>query len=218
MEYLSGLITPELFTLKALGVFWQIIFIDLVLAGDNAIIVGMVASRVPAEMRQKVIFWGIGAAVVMRIGFSLITVQLMAFPGIKLIGGLLLLWVCWRLWVELKSNYSHQLEEGSETAEEADNTHKLDQLRPAVIQIVIADLSMSIDNVIAIAGVSHEFPILLVFGLALSVAFMVFAATKIADALTKYPWIAYVGLVFILYVAVKLIYAGAFEVIPGLTA
>jgi len=194
-------------SLDAINVLIQVIFIDLVLAGDNAIIVGMVASRVPPEMRKKVILWGIGAAVVMRIGFSLITVQLLGIIGLKLIGGALLLWVCWRLWVELRSG--HGDEEGDT------NAQPFTTMRPAIIQIVVADLSMSIDNVLAIAGVSRDYPAILVFGLALSVAFMVFAATLIANLLKRYPWIAYVGLVLIFYVALVMMWEGGHEVIAA---
>ncbi|MCL4141842.1 UNVERIFIED_CONTAM: hypothetical protein GTU68_025173 [Idotea baltica] len=169
----------------------------------------MVASRVPAEMRKKVILWGIGAAVVMRIGFSLITVQLLNIVGLKLFGGLLLLWVCWRLWEELRTGYDDM--EGDS------NAKPFTSMRPAIIQIVIADLSMSIDNVLAIAGVSREYPAILVFGLALSVAFMVFAATLIANLLKRYPWIAYVGLVLIFYVALVMIWEGGHEVLTFFT-
>jgi len=196
-------------SLDAINVLIQVIFIDLVLAGDNAIIVGMVASRVPADMRKKVILWGIGAAVVMRIGFSLITVQLLSIIGLKLIGGALLLWVCWRLWVELRSDYGD--------IEGGENAQPFTSMRPAIIQIVIADLSMSIDNVLAIAGVSRDYPAILVFGLALSVAFMVFAATLIAKLLKRYPWIAYVGLVLIFYVALVMMWEGGHEVITAIT-
>ena len=192
-------------SLDALNVLIQVIFIDLVLAGDNAIIVGMVASRVPPEMRQKVILWGIGAAVVMRIGFSLITVQLLNIVGLQLFGGLLLLWVCWRLWAELR--------EGHNDMEGDSDAKPFTSMRPAIIQIVVADLSMSIDNVLAIAGVSRDYPSILVFGLALSVAFMVFAATMIANLLKRYPWIAYVGLALIFWVALKLIWEGGHEVL-----
>lgn len=192
-------------SLEALNVLIQVIFIDLVLAGDNAIIVGMVASRVPPEMRKKVIFWGIGAAVVMRIGFSLITVQLLNIIGLKFIGGALLLWVCWRLWVELRSDYGN--------VEEGDSAQPFSSMRPAIIQIVIADLSMSIDNVLAIASVSRKYPAILVFGLALSVAFMIFAATLIANLLKRYPWIAYVGVAFIFYVALVMMWEGGLEVL-----
>jgi len=214
---MTELFGPELFTAKAAAIFVQIIFIDLVLAGDNAIIVGMVASRVPVHMRKKVILFGIGAAVLMRIGFSLIAVQLLNITGLKLFGGLLLLWVCWRLWVELRSGYAEQSEEATEMTEDAEKGNQLAALWPAVIQIVIADLSMSIDNVLAIAGISRDFPVLLIFGLALSVAFMIFAATMIAKLLEKYPWIAYVGLALIFYVGLIMAWEGAHELIPVLT-
>ena len=194
---MTELFGPELFTAKAAAIFVQIIFIDLVLAGDNAIIVGMVASRVPQHMRKKVILFGIGAAVIMRIGFSLIAIQLLSITGLKFFGGLLLLWVCWRLWVELRADNAEHSEAAEATASDASDQNQLAALWPAVIQIVIADLSMSIDNVLAIAGISREFPILLIFGLALSVAFMIFAATMIAKLLQRYPWIAYVGLALI---------------------
>ncbi len=199
----------NLLTLDAFNVFMQIIFIDLVLAGDNAIIVGMVASRVPEEMRSKVIFYGIGAAVVMRIVFSLLTVQLLGIIGLKLIGGALLLWVCWRLFDELRTGYG-------EVDGETGAAKKFESMRPAVIQIVVADLSMSIDNVLAIAGVSRDYPPLLVFGLALSVAFMVFAATLIAKLLKRYPWIAYIGLALIFYVALIMMWEGGQEVLQVL--
>ena len=196
-------------SLDAINVLIQVIFIDLVLAGDNAIIVGMVASRVPADMRKKVILWGIGAAVVMRIGFSLITVQLLGIIGLKLVGGALLLWVCWRLWIELRSDHGE--------IEGQDEAQPFASMRPAIIQIVVADLSMSIDNVLAIAGVSRDYPAILVFGLALSVAFMVFAATLIAKLLKRYPWIAYVGLVLIFYVALIMMWEGGHEVLAAIS-
>jgi len=203
-------------SLAALNVFVQIVFIDLVLAGDNAIIVGMVAARVPAHMRRKVILFGVGAAVVMRIGFSLIAVQLLSITGLKLLGGLLLLWVCWRLWLELRESYAEQRAEGGELAAEASAEGELSALRPAIVQIVIADLSMSIDNVLAIAGVAREHPVLMVFGLALSVAFMIFAASLIAKLLKRHPWVAYLGVALILWVAAVMIQEGAHEVMAAL--
>lgn len=199
-------LTPYL-TLEAFNVLVAVIFVDLVLAGDNAIIVGMVAARVPEHMRKKVILWGIAGAVIMRIGFSLITVQLLNITGIKIIGGLLLLWVCWRLWHDLRGDEDHAAEIGDQS--------QLQQLRPAIIQIIIADLSMSIDNVLAIAGLSRDYPAILVFGLALSVAFMIFAATLIAKLLKRYPWIAYVGLALIFYIALVMLYEGAMEFMPA---
>jgi len=198
----------DLFTLDAFSVFLQVIFVDLVLAADNAIIVAMVASRVPVEMRQKVILFGIGAAVVMRIGFSLIAVQLMSITGIKLFGGLLLIWVCWKLWQELRSG-------DEDHSAQNEGKEQLTSLMPAIIQIVIADLSMSIDNVIAIAGVSRDYPLILIFGLVLSVAFMIFAATMIARFIQKYPWIGYIGLVILLYVSAQMIYEGSIELLPS---
>jgi len=200
-------------SMDALNVFIQIIFIDLVLAGDNAIIVGMVASRVPAEMRKQVIFWGIAAAVVMRIGFSLIAVQLINIPGLKVVGALLLLWVVWRLGIELWENYK----KGQDDTAEATEAEPFTSMRPAIIQIVIADLSMSIDNVLAIAGVSRDYPALLVFGLVLSVAFMIFLASFIAKLLERYAWIAWVGLALILYVAIQMLVEGTPEVVALLS-
>ena len=211
---MTELFGPELFTAKAAAIFVQIIFIDLVLAGDNAIIVGMVASRVPQHLRKKVILFGIGAAVIMRIGFSLIAIQLLSITGLKFFGGLLLLWVCWRLWVELRADNAQHNEAAEASANDASDQNQLATLWPAVIQIVIADLSMSIDNVLAIAGISREFPILLIFGLALSVAFMIFAATMIAKLLQRYPWIAYVGLALIFYVGIVMTWEGGLELLP----
>ena len=194
----------DIFSLHAFSVFVQVIFVDLILAADNAIIVAMVAARVPAEMRQRVILLGIAAAVVMRIGFSLIAVQLLAVTGIKLFGGLLLLWVCWKLWQEITKPENH----AEETSQEE---QQLGSLRVAIFQIVIADLSMSIDNVLAIAGLSRDYPLILVFGLVLSVAFMIFAATLISKIVDKYPWINYVGLIIIFYVALQMIWEGSHE-------
>ncbi len=200
-------------SIDAFNVFIQILFIDLVLAGDNAIIVGMVASRVPPDMRKKVIFWGIAAAVVMRIGFSLIAVQLISIPGLKVAGALLLLWVVWKLGMELWENHKNANQEQEEIVE----AEQFTSMRPAVIQIVIADLSMSIDNVLAIAGVSRDYPILLVFGLVLSVALMIFAATLITKLLQRYPWIAWVGLILIFYVAIQMLVEGTPEVLALLS-
>ena len=198
-----------MFSPENINLFLQVVFIDLVLAGDNAIIVGLVASRVPATMRKQVIFWGIGAAVIMRIGFSLVAVQMLAITGLKLLGGLMLLWVCWRLWVELREDYA---DVGDEV--EVEGKEQFTSMRPAIIQIVIADLSMSIDNVLAIAGIARDNSTILVIGLALSVAFMVFAATLIAKLLQKYPWIAYLGLALIFYVGLVMIYEGTLELLP----
>ncbi len=189
-----------MFDLDMLRVLGEVILLDLVLAGDNAIIVGMVASRVPAEHRKKVIFWGIGAAVVMRILFSLVAIQLLAITGLKLIGGLALLWICWKMFQDLRANHGNSEDEAGAQGEQ------FKSLRPAITQIVIADLSMSIDNVLAIASAARDHPYIMVFGLALSVAFMVFAATWIVNLLRKYPWIGWIGLLLILRVALVMMY------------
>ncbi len=200
-------------SLDALNVFVQILFIDLVLAGDNAIIVGMVASRVPAAMRKQVIFWGIAAAVVMRIGFSLIAVELIRVPGLKVAGALLLLWVVWKLGTELWEAHKNANNDDHEDQQ----AEQFTSMRPAIIQIVIADLSMSVDNVLAIASVSREYPLLLVFGLVLSVALMIFAATFISKLLQRYPWIAWIGLLLIFYVAIDMLIEGMPEIMAMLS-
>jgi len=200
-----------MFSPENISLFMQVLVVDLLLAADNAIIVGLVAARVPADMRQKVIFWGIGAAVVMRIVFSLMAVQLLKITGLLLVGGLLLIWVCWRLWKELREDYANVSEH--DTSEE-----QFTSMRPAILQIVIADLTMSIDNVVAVAGIARNNSVILVIGLALSVAFMVFAATFIAKLLQKYPWIAYLGLAFIFYVGMQMIYEGCLELLPIIQA
>lgn len=194
----------EIFTGSGFSALMQVILVDLVLAGDNAIVVGMAAAGLPPELRRKVILWGIGAAALMRIAFAIVTVQLLQIPGLMLIGGLLLLWVCWRLWQELQSNAQHEFNADGEGA-------RGKTFRQAIVQIVIADLSMSLDNVLAVAGIAHDKPTIMVIGLVLAVAFMVFAANLIADLLNKYKWIAYVGLITILYVAFKMIWDGSLQ-------
>jgi len=181
--------------------------IDLVLAGDNAIIVGLVAASLPAKDRPKIILMGIAAAAVMRIFFALVTVQLLQIIGLMLAGGLLLLWVCWKLWRELRA----QRGDTGDTTTVAEPKSKMQ----AMVQIVIADLSMSLDNVLAVAGVARDHGWVLVIGLALSVAFMIFAAALIANLLEKHRWIAYVGLLIIFYVACTMIWEGSQEVIAA---
>ena len=180
------------------------------LAGDNAIVIGMVAAGLPEKDRKKVIFAGIVAATVMCIMFAAVTVQLLQIVGLVLAGGLLLLWVCWKLWREIQEQRAHR-----EAAKEMPDGVAVAQkktMRQAVIQIVIADLSMSLDNVLAVAGIARDHVWVLVFGLALSVALMGFAATWIARLLERHHWIAYVGLAVIFYVAVSMIVEGAYDV------
>ena len=177
-------------------IFFQIIFIDLVLAGDNAIIIGMVASQFPPEQRKKIIFWGIGAAVILRILFTLITAYLLQISGLRLIGGILLLYICYKLYVDVVKQ--------SEKKEEV----KIDSssFLKAITTVILADITMSLDNVLGVAGAARDHYYLLVFGLALSIILMATAATLISGWIKKYKWIAWVGLLAILIVAIELIY------------
>ena len=177
-------------------IFFQIIFIDLVLAGDNAIIIGMVASQFPAEQRKKIIFWGIGAAVILRILFTLITAYLLQISGLRLIGGILLLYICYKLYVDVVKQ-----------SEKKDNV-KIDNssFLKAITTVILADITMSLDNVLGVAGAARDHYYLLVFGLALSIVLMATAATLISGWIKKYKWIAWVGLLAVLIVAIELIY------------
>ena len=177
-------------------IFFQIIFIDLVLAGDNAIIIGMVASQFSAEQRKKIIFWGIGAAVVLRILFTLITAYLLQISGLRLVGGILLLYICYKLYVDVVKQ--------SEKKESV----KIDNssFMKAITTVILADITMSLDNVLGVAGAARDHYYLLVFGLALSIILMATAATLISGWIKKYKWIAWVGLLAVLIVAIELIY------------
>ena len=186
----------------------QVVVVDLVLAGDNAIIVGLVAASLPKEERAKVILIGILAATAMRIMFAIVTTQLLQIIGLTLAGGLLLLWVCWKLWRELRVQAKCKAngDAAHGHSKEAKTT------RQAVFQIVLADISMSLDNVLAVAGIALHHTWVLVVGLVLSVTLMGAAAAMIAGVLKRYPWISYVGLAVIFYVAVKMIYHGSIDV------
>jgi YjbE family integral membrane protein len=197
----------------------QVIMIDLVLAGDNAIVIGLAAAGLPADQRRKAILIGIAAATAMRIGFALITTQLLAITGLLLAGGLLLLWVCWKMYEELRISAREHAAAAEALADadlNADGTvaggARRKSLGQAVMQIVVADVSMSLDNVLAVAGAAHEHPEVLIFGLLLSVALMGLAASWIANLLNRHRWIAWVGLLVILYVALKMIWEGAHEI------
>jgi len=185
----------------------QVVLIDLVLAGDNVIVIGMVAATVAADQRRRVILVGIAMAALMRVGFALVTIQLLQVVGLLLAGGLLLLWVAWKLWRDLRSS-AKQSESGS--------PHKPHSVSSAVFRIALADLSMSLDNVLAVAGVARDHPVILVFGLALSIVLMGVGATVVARALERYHWIGYAGLGVILYVAASMIWTGATDLIPHL--
>ncbi len=211
----------DLITPSVLSAFFQVIMIDLVLAGDNAIVIGLAAAGLPKDQRTKVILIGIGAATLLRIVFALLTTQLLQIVGLLLAGGLLLLWVCWKMWRELRTPHEDivDAEEAlSGTDLNADGTVAGKAPRKtfaqAAWQIVIADVSMSLDNVLAVAGAARDHPYVLIFGLVLSIALMGLAAGFIANLLQKHRWIAYVGLAVILYVALDMIYRGFNEVLP----
>ncbi|MBK3776141.1 YjbE family putative metal transport protein [Azospirillum brasilense] len=202
--------------LTALG---QVVAIDLVLAGDNAIVVGMAAAAVPMEQRRKVIVWGIGAAIMLRIFFALITTQLLAIIGLTLAGGVLLLWVCWKMFRELHSGGADEVTPDEALAGTASGDAAVaaavatTTFGAAVWQIVVADVSMSLDNVLAVAGAAKDHPTVLVIGLLLSVVLMGAAANMIAHVLHKHRWIGWIGLAIITYVALDMIWRGGNEVL-----
>ena len=198
---------------------FQVIAIDLVLAGDNAIVIGLAAAGLPKDQRNKAILVGIIAATIMRIGFALITTQLLAITGLLLAGGLLLLWVCYKMWRELSAGQHQHEVEAHEALENADLNKDGQVAGPprktfaqAATQIVIADVSMSLDNVLAVAGAArHHFEVLII-GLVLSIALMGLASTFIAKLINRYRWIAWVGLLIILFVSLKMIWEGWQEI------
>jgi len=202
-----------------LSALLAIVVIDLVLAGDNAIVIGLAAAGLPEGQRKKAILIGILAATLLRIGFASVTVQLLQIIGLLLAGGVLLLWVCWKMWRELRTSHHQPTFQSLSSASTMDATAgRQKTLGQAVWQITLADVSMSLDNVLAVAGAAREHPMILIFGLALSIALMGFAASFIARLLEKHRWIAYVGLAIILYVAVDMCYRGVLEVWPHLFA
>jgi len=178
-------------------IFFQIVFIDLVLAGDNAIIIGMVASQFQADQRKKIIFWGIGAAVILRIIFTLVAAYLLQINGLRLIGGILLLYIVYKLYMDVIKNSSE-----NKKNIKVDNSSFL----KAITTVIIADVTMSLDNVLGVAGAAKDHYVLLIFGLALSIALMATAANLISKWIKKYRWIAWAGILAILVVAIDLIY------------
>ena len=215
LGYLLGAIGEEAQHLVSIDWYRQnfvalvnITMIDLVLAGDNAIIVGLAASRVPKEIRSRVIFWGIAAAVVLRIFFVAITVQLLAIIGLTLAGGLLLLWVCWKMYLQITTG-----DQNAHLEAVQDNNQSGDlNFWSAVGLITIADVSMSLDNVLAVAGAAKGSTLVLVIGLTVAIILMAVASHYIANLLVKYPWITWIGLLIILWVALGMIYEGSHEV------
>jgi YjbE family integral membrane protein len=195
--------------------FAQVVVIDLTLAGDNAIVIGLAAAGLPKHQRGKAILIGIIAATLMRIGFSLAATQLLQVVGLLLAGGVLLLWVSWKMWREMRRPRQEEIGAEALDKESGDRVAgaKAKSLKEAVTQIVIADISMSLDNVLAVAGAAREHPVVLVFGLALSILLMGLAATFIARLLHRWRWIAYIGLAIILFVSIDMMIKGASDVL-----
>ena len=193
-----------LFTQSGMFALLQVLMIDIVLAGDNAVVIGMAAARVAPALRNKVIFWGLAAAVVLRVMLAAIAIKLLAIVGLTLAGGVLLLWVCWRMWRDIRR------------AKSSHEDIKLDEnagLKNAIIQIVVADVSMSLDNVLGVAGAARNHMDVLIIGLLLSVALMGAAANLVARLLEKVRWISYVGLAIVFYVAVTMVWEGGHQVL-----
>ena len=211
----------EILTPEGFAALLAVIGIDLVLAGDNAIVIGLAAAGLPKEQRSKAILVGILAATVLRIVFAGLTTQLLQIVGLLLAGGILLLWVCWKMWRELRAGHGDD-ERGEEALTGQDlnadgsvaGGGPVKTFRQAATQIVVADVSMSLDNVLAVAGVAKDHPTVLVIGLLLSIALMGLAATFVARLLNRHRWIAYVGLAIILYVSLKMMWEGWHEVQP----
>ncbi|MER8502654.1 TerC family protein [Mesorhizobium sp. M0904] len=215
----------EIFTAAGFSALLQVIAIDLVLAGDNAIVIGLAAAGLPVEQRKRAILIGVVAATVLRIGFAAITVTLLQIVGLLLAGGILLLWVCWKMYRELRTSHADEMEATEALSNSDINSDDMvagkarkKTLGQAALQIVIADVSMSLDNVLAVAGAARDHFQVLVIGLVLSIALMGLAASFIAKLLHRHRWIAYIGLLIIFYVALDMIYRGAVEVFPHVSS
>ncbi|MGR4863754.1 TerC family protein [Caulobacter sp. LARHSG274] len=200
--------------------FLSVLMIDLVLAGDNAVAVGLAAGGLPVQQRRKVILYGLGAAVVLRISFALITTWLLGVIGLLLAGGVLLLWVCWKMWRELREQITHDQENAramlDDDAATEPRARPVKTFKQAFLQVLIADVSMSLDNVLAVAGAAREHPAILVFGLLLSIILMGVAASAIANLLHRHRWIGFIGLAIVLYVALHMIWEGHRSVVMDL--
>lgn len=200
----------DLFTAAGLAALVEVIAINLVLSGDNAIVIGLAAAGLPADMRKKAILFGIAAATVLRLIFAAVTSYLLGIVGLQLVGGLLLAWVCWKMWSELRAHDTADADALNAAA--ANQPQKT--FFQAAMQIVVADVSMSLDNVLAVAGAAQEHSAVLIIGLVVSIAMMGIAANFVANLLNRYRWIAYLGLAVIVYVAITMIYHGTIEVLP----
>ncbi len=199
--------------------FGKIIIADLILSGDNALIIGMAAAGLAPELRKKAILYGMIIAALLRIVFAVIATQLLGIPGILFVGSLLLFWVCWRLFAEIRSGTDEQAEHALEMAENPEEGYTgppRRTLASALISITIADVSMSLDNVLAVAAIADGDTTMLVFGLGLAILLMAFAATMIMKLLSKYPWISWLGLIVLVYVAGEMFYRGVFDINLGI--
>ncbi|MBN9039379.1 MAG: YjbE family putative metal transport protein [Rhizobiales bacterium] len=202
----------DILTQQGLVALAQVTFINLVLSGDNAVVIGMAAAGLPARQRPRAIAAGIAAATVLRIVMAVVAVRLLRISGLVLLGGLLLLWVCWKMWGEIRRTAEAEALAPSADADGVVAEESGKTLWEAATQIIVADVSMSLDNVLAVAGAAQEQPVILAIGLVLSIALMGLAASFIASLLNRYRWISYVGLAIILYVAGSMIWQGALDV------
>ena len=204
----------DIISSQAVAALLQVIMIDLVLAGDNAVVIGLATAGLPPDQRRRAIIIGILAATVLRIAFAGVATQLLQIIGLLLAGGILLLWVCWKMWRELRATSQH----GYANEAIAGASPRRKTFAQATLQIIVADVSMSLDNVLAVAGAAREHPFVLVFGLLLSVALMGIAANLLGRLIQTHRWIAYLGLAVVLYVACEMIYRGTLEVAPPIGA
>jgi YjbE family integral membrane protein len=210
----------EIISSQAVAALLQVIMIDLVLAGDNAVVIGLATAGLPAEQRRRAILVGVLVATGLRIAFAGIATQLLQILGLLLAGGILLLWVCWKMWRELRARSRHEAP-GDEAAADGDpaaGRPRRKTFAQATLQIIVADVSMSLDNVLAVAGAAREHPFILAFGLLLSVALMGVAANLLGRLIQTHRWIAYLGLAVVFYVACEMIYRGTLEVTPAIGA
>jgi YjbE family integral membrane protein len=208
----------DIISSQAVAALLQVIMIDLVLAGDNAVVIGLATAGLPAEQRRRAILVGILAATGLRIAFAGVATQLLQVLGLLLAGGILLLWVCWKMWRELRAQSRHGVPGDDAAADKgpAAGRPRRKTFAQATLQIIVADVSMSLDNVLAVAGAAREHPFILAFGLVLSVAMMGIAANLLGRFIQTHRWIAYLGLAVVLYVACEMIYRGALEVTPAI--
>ena len=214
-----------LFSHGGLFALLQVVLIDIVLAGDNAVVIGMAAARVPQEVRKKVIFWGLVAAVVARVFLGVITVHLLDVIGLMFAGGVLLLWVCWKLWRDIREAADEKKNSldalghvAAKLSQPLPNGTSTRMVRKAIVQIAAADLSMSLDNVLAVAGAAQKHYVVLAVGLALSIGLMGIAASLIARILNRFPWVSYAGLFIVLFVAIRMVVQGGMMLFTTVTS